>query len=74
MLLDPGSGPQPLDANQGGRDNPPITGAGRCDTRDSMTITGPTARNPPVVCGTLTGQHSKYPSQCQLNICYYISN
>ena len=62
VLLDPGSGPQPLDANQGGRDNPPITGAGRCDTRDKMTITGPTARNPPVVCGTLTGQHSKHLS------------
>ena len=60
VLLSPGSGPQPDDAVQGGRDNPPITGAGRCDRRDTLTIRGPTERNPPVVCGTLTGQHSKY--------------
>ena len=60
MLLSPGSGPQPADADQGGRDNPPITGAGRCDRRDSLTIRGPTERNPPLVCGTLTGQHSGY--------------
>ena len=26
---------------------------------DKLTITGTTGRNPPVVCGTLTGQHSK---------------
>lgn len=57
VLLSPGSGPQPADADQGGRDNPPITGAGRCDRRDSLTIRGPTERNPPLVCGTLTGQH-----------------
>ena len=25
-----------------------------------MTIRGPTERNPPLVCGTLTGQHSMY--------------
>ena len=60
VLLSPGSGPQPADADQGGRDNPPITGAGRCDRRDSLTIRGPTERNPPLVCGTLTGQHSTY--------------
>ena len=58
VLLTPGSGAQPADAAVGGRDNPPITGAGRCDRRDQMTVTGPTARNPPLVCGTLTGQHS----------------
>jgi len=58
VLLSPGSGPQPDDAVQGGRGyNPPITGAGRCDRRDALTIRGPTERNPPVVCGTLTGQH-----------------
>ena len=58
VLLGPGSGSQVVDANQGGRDNPPITGAGRCDRRDQMTVRGPTERNPPLVCGTLTGQHS----------------
>jgi len=57
VLLSPGSGPQPADAELGGRDNPPIIGAGRCDRRDSLTIRGPTERNPPLVCGTLTGQH-----------------
>jgi len=57
VLLQPGSGPQPADAAQGGRDNPPITGAGRCDRRDQLTIRGPTERNPPLTCGTLTGQH-----------------
>ena len=60
VLLSPGSGPQPADAVLGGRDNPPITGAGRCDRRDSLTIRGPTERNPPLVCGTLTGQHSTH--------------
>ena len=62
VLLAPGSGPQPADADEGGRDNPPITGAGRCDRRDMMTIQGPTNRNPPIVCGTLSGQHSEYLS------------
>jgi len=57
VLLSPGNGAQPADAAVGGRDNPPITGAGRCDRRDSMTIQGPTARNPPIVCGMLSGQH-----------------
>ena len=60
VLLSPGSGPQPADAELGGRDNPPITGAGRCDRRDSLTIRGPTERNPPLVCGTLSGQHSTH--------------
>ena len=69
MLLSPGSGPQPADAELGGRDNPPIIGAGRCDRRDSLTIRGPTERNPPLVCGTLTGQHSKFI----LNFRLYIS-
>ena len=27
---------------------------------DKLTITGPTGRNPPVVCGTLSESHSKY--------------
>ena len=60
VLLSPGSGAQPDDANTGGRDNTPITGAGRCDRRDNMQVVGPTARNPPLVCGTLSGQHSMF--------------
>ena len=31
---------------------------GLCGT-NTLTINGPTARDPPVLCGTLTGQHSK---------------
>ena len=58
VLLSPGSGAQPADAVAGGRAMMPITGAGRCDRRDVMTVEGPTARNPPLVCGTLIGQHS----------------
>ena len=57
-MLAPGSGAQPADADPGGVTMPPITGAGRCDARDTLTIEGPTARNPPIVCGTLTGMHS----------------
>ena len=57
-MLSPGTGPQPDDDAIGGRNNPPITGAGRCDRRDNLVIEGPTARNPPLVCGTLTGMHS----------------
>ena len=59
VLLAPQSGAQPMDANEGGRDMPPITGAGICTTRDTLIVEGPTARNPPVVCGTLTGMHSE---------------
>ena len=83
VLLSPGSGPQPADAELGGRDNPPITGAGRCDRRDSLTIRGPTERNPPLVCGTLTGQHSTHKfffieilliNKQKYNIQYFIHN
>ena len=36
-------------------------GAPTCgECTDKLTITGPTGRNPPVVCGTLSGSHSKY--------------
>ena len=31
---------------------------GLCGT-NTLTINGPTATDPPVLCGTLTGQHSK---------------
>ena len=27
---------------------------------NTLTINGPTARDPPILCGTLTGQHSKF--------------
>eukprot|EP00094_Tigriopus_californicus_P002401 TCALIF_02319-PA protein Name:"Protein of unknown function" AED:0.36 eAED:0.36 QI:38/0.4/0.33/0.5/1/1/6/0/174 len=31
---------------------------------DSITVTSPTGVNPPVVCGDLSGQHSKAPEFC----------
>ncbi len=40
---------------------PPTSGAnlGSCPTgTDFLTVTSPTGASPPVVCGTLTGQHS----------------
>ncbi len=43
--------------------SPPTSGAnsGSCPTgTDFLTVTSPTGASPPVVCGTLTGQHSKY--------------
>ena len=43
---------------------PPTQGSntvGKCgdSNTDTITVTSPTGANPPVVCGTLSGQHSK---------------
>ena len=37
---------------------PPGT-AGVCDTIDRLVTVSPTLSNPPVICGTNAGQHSK---------------
>ena len=36
---------------------------GACTT-DTVTVTSPSGVNPPVICGTVTGSHSKYCFLC----------